>query len=106
MLSLGRAVHRVTGELADFLGIDAGRLAVGARADVVVIDPAALDDRVTEVVEAPMPGIESVQRLVNRGDGAVRAVLINGRMAWDSAGRADGFGDRPGYGTLLRSTRT
>ena len=27
VMSLGRAVHRVTGELADYLGIDAGHLA-------------------------------------------------------------------------------
>ena len=106
VLPLGRAVHRVTGELADYLGIDAGRREVGARADVVVIDPDALDDRVDEVVEAPMPGIDSVRRLVNRGEGAVKAVLVNGRLAWDERGRAEGFGDEPGYGRLLRSTRT
>ncbi len=106
VLPLGRAVHRVTGELADFLGIDAGRLAVGARADLVVIDPEALDDRVSEVVEAPMPGVESIERLVNRGDGAVRTVLVNGRVAWSGDGRAEGFGEEPGYGTVLRSTRS
>ncbi|UDY34785.1 N-acyl-D-amino-acid deacylase family protein [Dermatobacter hominis] len=106
VLPLGRAVHRVTGELADYLGIDAGRLQVGARADVVVIEPDALDDRVDEVVEASMPGIGSVRRLVNRGEGAVKAVLVNGRVAWDGGGRAEGFGAEPGYGRLLRSTRT
>ena len=86
VMSLGRAVHRVTGELAEYLGIDAGRLTVGARADVVVIDPEALDERLDRVEEAPMPGIESVHRLVNRGDGVVRTVLVNGRVAWDTVG--------------------
>lgn len=105
VLSLGRAVHRVTGEIADYLGIDAGRLAVGARADITVIDPEALDERVDEVVEAPMPGMPDLQRLVNRTDGAVRAVLINGRVAWDDEGRADEFGRSPGFGRVLRSTR-
>src|SRR5690606_7063432 len=38
LMSPERAVHRLTGEIADFLGIDAGRLAVGARADVAVVD--------------------------------------------------------------------
>jgi N-acyl-D-aspartate/D-glutamate deacylase len=105
VMSLGRAVHRVTGELADFLGIDAGHLRVGDRADVVVIDPAALDERVAHVEEAPMPGIDSVQRLVNRSDGVVRAVLVNGELAWDDHGRADGFGRRPGFGQVLRGVR-
>jgi N-acyl-D-aspartate/D-glutamate deacylase len=105
VLSLGRAVHRLTGELADYLGIDAGRLQVGSRADVVVVDPEALDDRLDEVVEAPMPGSEAVHRLVNRGDGAVRTVLVNGRVAWDERGRAEGLGNEPGYGRVLRGTR-
>ncbi len=105
VMSLGRAVHRVTGELADFLGIDAGHLRVGDRADVVVIDPAALDERVAHIEEAPMPGIDSVQRLVNRSDGVVRAVLVNGELAWDDHGRADGFGRRPGFGQVLRGVR-
>jgi N-acyl-D-aspartate/D-glutamate deacylase len=105
VMSLGRAVHRVTGELADFLGIDAGHLRVGDRADVVVIDPAALDERVAHVEEAPMPGIDSVQRLVNRSDGVVRAVLVNGELAWDDHGRADDFGRRPGFGQVLRGVR-
>lgn len=104
-MSVGRAVHRVTGELADFLGIDAGHLRVGDRADVVVIDPDALDDRLDIVEEAPMPGIESLQRLVNRGDGAVRAVLVNGHVAWDAEGRREDFGRRSGYGTVLRGDR-
>ena len=105
VMPLGRAVHRVTGELADFLGIDAGRVVVGGRADLAVIDPRALDDRIDEVAEEPMPGIDGVRRLVNRGDGAVRAVLVNGRLAWDGEGRAPGFGDGPGYGRVLRGTR-
>jgi N-acyl-D-aspartate/D-glutamate deacylase len=106
VMPVGRAVHRVTGEIAEYLGIDAGHLRVGGRADVAVIDPGALDDRVDEVVEAPMPGMADLHRLVNRSDGAVRAVLVNGRLAWDESGRVEGFGTEPGYGTVLRSTRS
>lgn len=106
IMSLGRAVHRLTGELAEYLGIDVGHLTVGSRADVVVIDPEALDDRIDRVEEAPMPGIDSVHRLVNRGDGVVRTVLINGEVAWDASGRAAGFGRTDGYGRVLRSVRS
>ncbi|MGI9578840.1 MAG: N-acyl-D-amino-acid deacylase family protein, partial [Microthrixaceae bacterium] len=106
VIPLGRAVHRVTGELADYLGIDAGHIRIGDRADVVVIDPTALDDRVDEVTEAPMPDIE-LDRLVNRGDGAVKAVLVNGRLAWDgeTVERGDGFGTQDGFGRVLRNAR-
>ena len=106
VMPVGRAVHRVTGEIADYLGIDAGYLRVGGRADVTVIDPDALDDRIDEVTEAPMPGMPELRRLVNRSDGAVRAVLVNGRIAWDTTGRADGFGTEPGYGAVLRGQRS
>jgi len=105
IMSIGRAVHRLTAELADYLGVDAGRLAVGKRADLVVVDPSALDDRIDDVVEAPMPGIDGLRRLVNRNDGVVRAVLVNGRTAWSGDVPAPGFGIDGGFGTVLRSTR-
>jgi hypothetical protein len=35
----------------------------------------------------------------------VRAVLINGRVAWNTEGRTDEFGRSPGFGRVLRSTR-
>ena len=40
-LTIERAVYRLTGELAEWFGIDAGTLRQGDRADFVVIDPAA-----------------------------------------------------------------
>ena len=43
-LSIERAVHRLTGELAAWYGIDAGTLREGDRADIVVINPDKLDD--------------------------------------------------------------
>lgn len=72
-----RAVWRLTAELADWLGLDAGRVVEGARADVVVIDPERLDERVETPVLAPFgPGL-GFQRLVNRGD-AARHVYVGG----------------------------
>ena len=41
---VAKAVHRLTREPAEFFGVDAGRLDVGAQADVVLIDPEALRD--------------------------------------------------------------
>jgi len=104
VMSAGRAVHRVTGELADYLGVDAGHLRVGGRADVAIIDPTALDGHLDDVVEAPMPGVPSLRRLVNRNDAAVRAVLVNGRLAWDGSAIGTGFGSEPGFGSVLRRT--
>ena len=82
IMPLERAVHRLTGELADWHGLDAGHLREGARADVVVIDPARLDDRVEQLRFAPFPGLDGFERLVNEGD-AVRQVLIAGQLVVD-----------------------
>ncbi|MFO0600253.1 MAG: amidohydrolase family protein [Myxococcaceae bacterium] len=73
------AVHRLTGEIADWLGLDAGSLKVGARADVVVLDPARLDARLDQTLEATMPFFDaSFRRLVNQDGGAIDTVLVNG----------------------------
>jgi N-acyl-D-aspartate/D-glutamate deacylase len=104
VMSVERAVHRLTGEIADFLGIDAGRLAVGARADIVVVDPEALDERLDEIAEEDMVGMPGLRRLVRRHDACVPAVVVNGRLAWRDGAFAEGFGDQRGYGRVLRAT--
>jgi N-acyl-D-aspartate/D-glutamate deacylase len=50
------AVHRLTGEPADWYGLDAGHLDEGRRADIAVIDPAGLDGSSGGYAEAPYPG--------------------------------------------------
>ncbi|MGV0697191.1 N-acyl-D-amino-acid deacylase family protein [Mycolicibacter sinensis] len=78
-LSIEQAVHRLTGELADWYRIDAGHLRVGDRADVVVIDPAHLDDTLDAYVEETFAAYGGMSRMVNRNDAAVTAVFISGR---------------------------
>lgn len=45
-MSVERAVYRLTAEVADWFGLDAGTLRQGDRADLVVIDPAGLNQEV------------------------------------------------------------
>jgi N-acyl-D-aspartate/D-glutamate deacylase len=78
-MTIERAVHRLTGELADWYQIDAGHLRIGDRADVVVIDPERLDERLDDYAEAPVPQYADMPRMVNRNDAAVDLVLIGGR---------------------------
>ncbi|MEH3157407.1 MAG: amidohydrolase family protein [Gordonia paraffinivorans] len=79
-LSIERAVHRLTGELADFYDIDAGHLRVGDRADLVVLDPTALDERLEEYHESPVEAFGGLARMVNRNDAVVDAVLVGGQI--------------------------
>ena len=78
-LSVERAVHRLTGELADWYDIDAGHLRIGDRADLVVVNPQRLDARLEEYAESPVPQYANLPRMVNRNDEAVELVLIGGR---------------------------
>ncbi len=78
-MSVERAVHRLTGELADWYDIDAGHLRIGDRADLVVVDPQHLDASLEEYAESPVPQYANLPRMVNRNDDAVELVLIGGR---------------------------
>ena len=79
-LSLERAVHRLTGELADWYGIDAGTLREGDRADLVIVDPAHLDASLDAYAEEPVEQYGGLRRMVNRNDQAVNAVFVAGRQ--------------------------
>ncbi len=100
-LSVARAVHRLTGEIGDYLGLDAGHLRVGGRADLVVVDPRALDDRIEAIHEAPIAGFGDFRRLVRRSEGAIRGVMVGGRWAWGEGGAAAELGAER-FGRVLR----
>jgi N-acyl-D-aspartate/D-glutamate deacylase len=78
-MTIEQAVHRMTGELADWYQIDAGHLRVGDRADLVVVDPDHLDSRLDDYAEQPVEQYAGLPRMVNRNDDAVELVLIGGR---------------------------
>jgi N-acyl-D-aspartate/D-glutamate deacylase len=78
-MSVEQAVHRMTGELADWYQIDAGHLRVGDRADLVVVDPAHLDSKLDDYAEHPVEQYGGLSRMVNRNNDAVELVLIGGR---------------------------
>ncbi len=97
-----KAVWRLTGEIADWYGLDTGRLRAGAQADLVLIDPEAL--RRTELGgyhEAPFEQLGGLPRVVNRNDGIVRRVWINGRSAFVDDEPAPALGREPGFGRFL-----
>ncbi|WP_314036174.1 amidohydrolase family protein [Dietzia sp. CH92] len=105
-LSTEQAVHKLTGELAEFYRLDAGRLEVGARADVVVIDPDGLDGESLDYHEEAMPEFGGIRRMVNRNDRAVAATIIGGRVVWSDGEFAPGYGREFGAGRFLPSGET
>ncbi|WP_330180656.1 amidohydrolase family protein [Nocardia sp. NBC_01503] len=101
-MSLDRAVHRMTGEIADWYGIDAGRLREGDRADLVIIDPEHLDDALDAYAEAAVPEYDNLSRMVNRNDGAVAAVFVGGEFVFGDGVPAPALGTRR-IGRFLRA---
>ncbi|MFE3291390.1 amidohydrolase family protein [Rhodococcus sp. NPDC059234] len=91
-LTVERAVHRLTGELADWYGIDAGHLREGDRADLVIVDPAGLDESVDGLFEEPVAEYGGLRRMVNRSDRAAVATVINGKLVYRNGEFEPGFG--------------
>ena len=103
VMSLERAVWRLTGEIADWMGLDAGVLAEGRRADLVVVDPEGLTDDVDATHEAPMDFLDGFVRLVRRNDRAVKSVIVAGREAMADGEILPAVGRERGFGRVLRA---
>ena len=100
LMSMEKAVWRMTGDQADWFGVDAGRIQQGDRADVVILDPAGFEQNLEDVHWREMENF-GLQRLVNRNPGLVKHVLINGKMAVENEELVPELGKEMGYGTFL-----
>ena len=107
IMPIEKAIYRLTKEPADFLGIDAGDISVGKRADLIIIDPERLTtDLTTEPIEDYHPQFEGSFRLVKRSGKVVQHVFINGNEAYTNNGEVkfhEALGKEKIFGKLLRS---
>ncbi len=79
MMTPERAIARLTGEPARWFNLDAGELREGRRADLVVLDPAALKAPIPAPVEVDDPLLDGARRMVKRGsEAAVAGVFVRG----------------------------
>jgi N-acyl-D-aspartate/D-glutamate deacylase len=102
-LSKEQAVYKLTGEIGDFYGLDAGHLRTGDRADVVVVDPAGLDDETQCYAEATMAEFGGMSRMVNRNDRAVTATIVGGKVVYRAGRFVSGYGTDFAAGRFLRA---
>jgi N-acyl-D-aspartate/D-glutamate deacylase len=101
-MTVEQAVHRLTGELADWYRIDAGHLRIGDRADVVVINPERLDATLDDYAEDRVDQYGGLSRMVNRNDDTVNAVLVGGRAVF-LGGKATDVVGKQRTGRFLRA---
>ena len=79
-------VKRLTREPAEFFGLDAGRIDIGSRADITLLNPAALKTYDGEAgVQFVHRDIFGCRQLVNRSDGVVAGVYVRGERVWDGS---------------------
>ena len=96
-------VKRLTREPAEFFGLDVGSLEIGAQADIVLVDPEALkgwdsnNSRILQYRE-----LFQHDQMVNRSDGVVTCVLINGEPVWRDDEVTEALGSRV-LGRALRA---
>jgi len=82
--TVARMVQRLTSEPAEVFGLDVGTLDIGAQADMVLINPEALDGWQSDDTRVMVHReIFDHRQMVNRPEGIVASVWINGVQAWD-----------------------
>jgi N-acyl-D-aspartate/D-glutamate deacylase len=100
LMPIEKAVWRLTGEQADWLNVEAGKIREGDRADLVIVDPDAFDQDLEAVHWAEMENF-GLERLVNWNPGLVKLVLINGQVAAEDDVISAEMGKKQGYGEFL-----
>ena len=100
LMSMEKAVWRMTGEQADWFGVEAGKIRPGDRADIVIINPEKFDQNLEAVHWGAMENFD-LERLVNRNPGLVEHVLINGKLAIENEEISPKLGIEKGYGRFL-----
>jgi N-acyl-D-aspartate/D-glutamate deacylase len=100
LMSMEKAVWRMTGEQADWLGVNAGKIRLGDRADITIINPDKFNQNLEAVHWATMENFE-LDRLVNRNPELVEHVIINGKLAIENEQLSPELGKEMGYGSFL-----
>ena len=96
-------VKRLTREPAEFFGLDAGRIDIGSRADITLLNPDALKRYDGEAgVQFLHRDIFGCRQLVNRSDGVVAGVYVRGERVWDGTAFTPAHGTRK-LGSALRA---
>jgi len=96
-------VRRLTREPAEFFGVDAGSLEIGAQADITLVDPEVLRNwDSNETRQLHYRELFQHDQMVNRPEGVVIRVLIRGETAWCDGAVTEALGTRP-MGRALRA---
>lgn len=102
LAKVAQAVKRLTADPAAFFNLQTGSLAIGAQADVTIVNPEQLAKHDAEKARQWIHrDLFNHDQLVNRPDGVVHSVLIAGEIAWQHGAPGAALGSQ----TLGRALR-
>lgn len=103
LATVSALVKRLTREPAEFFGLDVGTMEIGDQADLVLIDPQALQNWDSNANrEFIYRELFQHNQLVSRSDGVVDCVLIKGIPVWQDGDFTEALGSKP-LGRALRA---
>lgn len=95
------AISRVTGEPAQWFRLDTGTIKIGAKADIVIINPNALNQPISPQIEVFDPVLDGEPRMVKRGsEEIIQSVYISGIKVIDQGKVTRSLGKQQ-LGTIL-----
>ena len=103
LMSMEKCIWRLTGEQADWFGLDCGYIREGGTADLNILDPAHFDSITEEVTEAPIQAFDDYPRLVNRHPGVVSRVLVGGEVIYSDEDFVEGYGKERKFGRFFKA---
>ncbi|RLA44432.1 MAG: aminoacylase [Gammaproteobacteria bacterium] len=103
---VAHAVHRLTREPAEFFGLNVGTIEPGAQADIVLLNPENLKNHDMNAGRTKVFNeIFEHEVLVNRSDGVVEQVYINGTRVWEDASHHTAALGTQTLGRVLRANQ-
>jgi len=91
--TVAEMVHRLTRKPAEVFGLNVGTMDIGAQADLVLINPDALDawepDKTRQLIHRE---VFDHAQMVNRPEGIVQQVWIAGTSAWEAGAATPALG--------------
>ena len=101
--TVSEMVKRLTRDPAEFFGLDAGSLEIGAQADITLVDPEVLRNwDSNDTRQLHYRELFQHDQMVNRPEGVVTRVFIRGETAWCDGAGTEALGSRP-LGRALRA---
>ena len=98
-----KAIEKLTGASAKWLGIDTGTIEVGKTADLIIMDQEKLKTGLGEPVEHFDENFDGNMRLIKKSDGIVTHVIIGGKIAVENSKFNSELGNEK-FGRLLRAS--